>query len=51
MKGGSGGAVIAPNDSANSKLIQVQEAQHFGQLAPEELDLVRQWIDAGAPEK
>jgi len=33
-------------------LVQVQSGSqaHFGQLTPEELDLVIQWILAGAPE-
>ncbi len=51
MKGGKDGAVIAPGDSTNSKLVQVQSSQHFMNLTPEELTLVKQWIDAGAPEK
>jgi hypothetical protein len=29
----------------------VQSVQHFANLTPEELELVRQWIDANAPEK
>lgn len=51
MKGGKDGAVIAADDSANSRLVQIQSAQHFVNLSPEELELVKQWIDAGAPEK
>ena len=52
VKGGSDGAVIVPNDSANSKLFQIQSAgKHFAKLSPEELDMVKQWIDNGAPEK
>jgi mono/diheme cytochrome c family protein len=51
MKGGGDGAVIAPNDSANSLLVKIQSEKHFFNLTPEELDLVKQWIDAGAPEK
>ncbi|MEI7845017.1 MAG: NapC/NirT family cytochrome c [Chloroflexota bacterium] len=48
MKGGKDGAVIAPKDSANSLFVKIQSAQHFANLATEELDLVKQWIDAGA---
>jgi len=51
MSGGKDGAVILPGDSANSKLIQVQSAQHFVNLTTEELELVKQWIDSGALEK
>jgi nitrate/TMAO reductase-like tetraheme cytochrome c subunit len=51
MAGGKDGAVIVPGDSAASKLVQVQSAKHFVNLSSEELELVRQWIDAGALEK
>ena len=52
LKGGNNGPVIVPNDSANSKLIQVQSAgKHGGQLSPEEITQIKAWIDAGAPEK
>ena len=52
MKGSSNGPVIVPGDSANSVLFQLQSAGgHFANLAPEELEILRQWIDAGAPEK
>ncbi len=53
MAGGSKGPAIAAGDPENSLLVQVQsgEQPHFGQLSPEELDLVVRWIQAGAPEK
>jgi hypothetical protein len=51
MKGGKDGAVITPNDSANSLLMKIQSAKHFFNLSTEELELIKQWIDAGAPEK
>ncbi len=50
-KGGQDGAVVLPGDSANSLLVKIQSSQHFANLTPEELELVRQWIDAGALEK
>jgi hypothetical protein len=52
LEGGSGGASIIPGDPATSLLIQKQtgETPHFGQLTEEELALVREWIEAGAPE-
>jgi nitrate/TMAO reductase-like tetraheme cytochrome c subunit len=53
LEGGASGPAILPGDPENSLLVQKQsgEQPHFGQLAPEELDLVIQWIAAGAPEK
>ena len=52
IKGAQDGAVILPGDAANSKLILIQSAGgHPGQLSPEELALVRAWIEAGALEK
>lgn len=52
MRGGTSGPAIVPGDSAASLLIQVQQSgSHPGQLTPEELAQVIEWIDAGAPEK
>jgi hypothetical protein len=52
MKGGDKGVVIVPGDSANSLLFQIQSSgKHFANLAADELDIVKQWIDSGAPEK
>jgi nitrate/TMAO reductase-like tetraheme cytochrome c subunit len=52
MKGSANGPVIVPGDSENSVLFQVQSAgKHFANLTAEELEAIRQWIDAGAPEK
>jgi nitrate/TMAO reductase-like tetraheme cytochrome c subunit len=53
LEGGAGGPAIIPGDPDQSLLVQKQsgEQAHFGQLTPQELDLVIQWIDAGAPEK
>ena len=52
LKGAQDGAVILPNDSAGSKLFQVQsKGGHPGQLTADELALVQAWIDAGALEK
>jgi mono/diheme cytochrome c family protein len=50
IKGGDNGPVIVAGDSAGSKLVEVQRGTHFATLSAEELDLVIQWIDAGAPE-
>jgi hypothetical protein len=52
LKGGISGAAILPGDSANSLLVTRQEAGgHPGQLTPEEIAQVIEWIDAGALEK
>jgi len=52
MKGSDDGPVIVPGDSENSLLFQVQSAgKHFAKLLQDELAIVKQWIDAGAPEK
>ncbi len=51
MQGSRDGVMIVPGDSAGSKLIQVQIGQHFANLSAEELELVIQWIDIGAPEQ
>jgi mono/diheme cytochrome c family protein len=53
MQGGANGAVILPGDPENSLLIVKQsgEQPHFGQLNPDELQLVIDWITNNAPEK
>jgi NapC/NirT cytochrome c family, N-terminal region/Planctomycete cytochrome C len=51
MKGNKDGAVIVPGDSADSELIEVQSGKHFANFTSEELELFKQWIDAGAIEK
>jgi nitrate/TMAO reductase-like tetraheme cytochrome c subunit len=52
MKGSANGPVIDPGNSAGSTLFQVQSAGgHFSNLTAEELEIVKQWIEAGAPEK
>jgi hypothetical protein len=51
MKGSTEGVVVVPNDAANSLLVKIQSSQHFANFGDEELTLIKQWIDAGAPEK
>ncbi len=51
MKGGKDGPVIVAGDSAGSLLVKIQSDKHFMNLLPEEFDLLKAWIDAGAPEK
>ena len=52
LAGGVNGAVILAGDAQGSLLIEVQsgEQPHFSQFTSEELDLVKNWINAGAPE-
>ena len=52
MQGSANGPVIVPGDSDGSLLVQKQSQSqpHFGQLDPDELGLVIDWINAGAPE-
>jgi cytochrome b subunit of formate dehydrogenase/mono/diheme cytochrome c family protein len=51
QKGSASGPVVVPGDSDNSLMVTIQEAGgHPGQLTPEELEIVRSWIDAGAVE-
>ena len=52
MKGSESGPVILPGDPTNSLLVQKQSGAqpHFGQFTSEELQLILDWIMAGAPE-
>jgi len=53
IAGGETGAAIVPGNPDGSLIIQKQTAEqpHFAQLTPEELHLMIDWIDLGAPEK
>jgi nitrate/TMAO reductase-like tetraheme cytochrome c subunit/mono/diheme cytochrome c family protein len=53
LEGGESGPAIVPGDPDASLLVQKQsgELPHFGQFTPQELDLVVEWIAAGAIEK
>jgi hypothetical protein len=51
MKGSKNGPVVVPGDAAGSILFQLQsEGKHFAKFTAEELEIIQQWIDAGAPE-
>jgi nitrate/TMAO reductase-like tetraheme cytochrome c subunit/mono/diheme cytochrome c family protein len=52
QKGSEDGPVFIAGDPEDSQIviIQTQEESHFAQLTPEEIDLLKQWIAAGAPE-
>jgi mono/diheme cytochrome c family protein len=50
--GGDNGPAIVPGNPEASVLVQVQlEGGHPGQLTPEEISAVIEWIEAGAPEQ
>jgi len=51
LQGGTSGPAVVPGNPEGSLLVQRQmgEQAHFGQLNPEELELVIEWIEAGAP--
>jgi nitrate/TMAO reductase-like tetraheme cytochrome c subunit len=49
MAGSENGAVILPGNADGSLLIQVQLGDHFNTFTSEELEIVRQWINLGAP--
>ena len=53
MQGSESGAVVTPGDPDNSliMIIQTSEQPHFAQLTPEELNLLEEWILAGAPQE
>lgn len=51
IKGGASGPVIVPGDAAGSSLIVVQSGTHPKVFNPADLETVKAWIDAGAPEK
>jgi hypothetical protein len=52
MQGGASGPVIVPGSSETSLLVTRQQAGgHPGQLTPEEIAQVIEWIDAGALEQ
>ncbi len=50
IKGSDDGPVIVEGDSAGSHLVEVQSGQHFATFTDDELDVIKIWIDAGAPE-
>ncbi|HBX68921.1 MAG TPA: hypothetical protein DEH25_05950 [Chloroflexi bacterium] len=52
LTGGKSGPVVVPGDPDNSPVIIRQEAgNHPGQLSPEDIDILREWISTGALEK
>ncbi|MGD2058521.1 MAG: NapC/NirT family cytochrome c [Anaerolineales bacterium] len=53
MEGGQDGPVIVPGDPDGSLIIQKLSGPtpHFAQLSDQELEFLRQWIEAGAPQE
>lgn len=52
LEGGNSGPAIVPGDPDASLLVQVQApGNHPGQLTIDELEIVIEWIESGAPEQ
>jgi mono/diheme cytochrome c family protein len=52
MAGSASGAVIVPGDPDGSRIVEVQQSgQHYTQLSTSEIDILIEWIAAGAPER
>jgi cytochrome b subunit of formate dehydrogenase len=52
MQGGKDGVVVTAGDADNSLLVKkIQDGTHPGKFTPAELQTVKDWITAGAPEK
>jgi len=52
LQGGNSGPGIVPGDPDASSVVNIQTAgNHPGQLTPDELAQLIEWIEAGAPEK
>jgi len=52
LTGGNSGAGIVPGDAQGSQIVIKQSAGgHPGQLTDEQLKIIIDWINAGAPEK
>jgi nitrate/TMAO reductase-like tetraheme cytochrome c subunit len=49
MTGGPNGPVILPGDAEGSLLVQTQREGHFGQFTDDELQIILDWINNGAP--
>lgn len=50
MRGGDSGPIILPGAAEESRLIVVQEEGHFATLGSEDLQIVIDWINRGAPQ-
>ncbi len=50
MAGSEDGPVVIPGNPDESLIVIVQSGEHFGHLDQAQLELVKQWIAAGAPE-
>jgi mono/diheme cytochrome c family protein len=50
LLGGESGEVILPGNAEGSRLVQLQREGHFANFTDDELALIIEWIDSGAPE-
>lgn len=51
MTGSENGPVIVPGSPDDSKIVNVLSSGHFAQLTKHQMELLTQWIAAGAPEQ
>jgi nitrate/TMAO reductase-like tetraheme cytochrome c subunit len=51
MAGSVDGPVVTPGNPTDSRMIQILTAGHFATLTDHQMGLLRQWIEAGAPEQ
>ncbi|MGD1996155.1 MAG: c-type cytochrome [Anaerolineae bacterium] len=51
MTGSDAGPVIMPGSPEESRIVEVQRGEHYSQLGEMELDLLIEWIAAGASEQ
>ncbi len=50
-KGSDSGPIAVSGDPDKSKIVEVLTKGHFARLTPHQMDLLKQWIAAGLPEK
>jgi nitrate/TMAO reductase-like tetraheme cytochrome c subunit len=51
MAGSDNGPVVEPDSADASLIVQVQTGEHYANLTPEDLQLLIDWIDQGAPQQ
>ncbi len=49
LAGSASGPVLVPGDPEGSRIVEVQSGEHYGRLEPAQLDILIEWIAAGAP--
>jgi hypothetical protein len=49
MSGSTSGPVIVPGSPERSRIVGILGQGHFARLTDDQMDLLRAWIQAGAP--